>query len=566
MKTSIRINIEHSLYLAAFLLAAALRLIDLGRLPLSDAESSLAYQAHLLAQGAAPASLEPQPLYLSFTTLLFFLFGSGNFAARLLPAVGGALLSLAPAGFRHIIGRKPAVILAFLLAIDPGLLAISRQADGFTMTIAASLFGISALLLKKPSAAGICFGLALLGGPQFWKGAVILILAAALYKFVFEVENAGEEAGFSVDRPLIKSVIFWTLGTVLVTGSLFLWLANNLTGITSSLWEYLRGWWGTGGQSVSVFFIALLVYQVFGLVFSITQVFKTVRRPTAVDRFLAVWWITALVLTLIYPSRHVADLGWASVPMLILAARAVSNLLVWKTSEKTVALILSAVVFSLLVFFWLNLLSLTRPLQGNIDQQLRWIGSAAALVLILAAFLLVRWGWPETTSTHGTLWGFTAGLLLLTISAAWNAGGISRAPANQLWRSAPLIAEEDLLLKTLGDISEWNTGTRTGMEVVVVGIPSPSVQWALRNFPEAKFVDVLARQDAPPMVLTPFQPELALSSTYRGQDFFWGVKVAWDLMSAEEWYRWALLKNARIERETIMLWVREDRFPGWSAP
>ena len=77
---------ESVLFVSAFILAAALRFIQLGALPLSDSEAEWALQALKVSQGMRP-TLGPQPIYILPTSALFFLFGASNFLARFVPAV-----------------------------------------------------------------------------------------------------------------------------------------------------------------------------------------------------------------------------------------------------------------------------------------------------------------------------------------------------------------------------------------------------------------------------------------------------------------------------------------------
>ena len=80
---------EGWLYMLAFLLALGLRLIQLGAMPLTDAEAAPALQALHIAQGLKPA-LSPHPFYILSTSVLFFLYGGGtDFLARLIPALAG---------------------------------------------------------------------------------------------------------------------------------------------------------------------------------------------------------------------------------------------------------------------------------------------------------------------------------------------------------------------------------------------------------------------------------------------------------------------------------------------
>src|SRR5574337_1032391 len=127
---------ETILYILAFVLALAVRLIKLGTLPLTDLEAKWALQALGVAQGAHPA-LGSQPFYILLTAVLFFVYGGGtNFLARLIPALTGSALVLVPFLFRERLKPRPSLILAFFLALDPGLTALSRQAGSAIMAMA----------------------------------------------------------------------------------------------------------------------------------------------------------------------------------------------------------------------------------------------------------------------------------------------------------------------------------------------------------------------------------------------------------------------------------------------
>jgi predicted membrane-bound mannosyltransferase len=120
---------EGWLYWLAFLIALGFRLIQLGAKPLTDSEAQFALQALHIAQGENPL-LGPQPAYILFTSVLFLVTESTNFMARFIPAIAGSALVFAPYYFREKLKPLPALILAFLFAFDPGLVAISRQAGG----------------------------------------------------------------------------------------------------------------------------------------------------------------------------------------------------------------------------------------------------------------------------------------------------------------------------------------------------------------------------------------------------------------------------------------------------
>ena len=164
---------EGWLYWLAFLIALGFRLIQLGASPLTDSEATLALQALQIAQGKAPL-LVSQPGYILFTSTLFAVINATNFMARFVPAVVGSALVFAPYFFREKIKPRPALILAFLFALDPGLVALSRQANGTILAVTFLLFAWAMWRNRRAIPAGIFAGLALLFGPSLWAGLLVL--------------------------------------------------------------------------------------------------------------------------------------------------------------------------------------------------------------------------------------------------------------------------------------------------------------------------------------------------------------------------------------------------------
>src|SRR6266542_486856 len=166
---SSRLKYEGWLYWLAFLLALGFRLIQLGATPLADSEATLAMQALNITRGASPF-LGPQPAYILATSIFFAVIKSTNFMARFVPAFVGSLLVFTPSFFREQLKPRAALILAFLFAIDPGLVSLSRLASGTILAVTFSLFAAAMWINRRLIAAGILAGLALLSGTSLWAG------------------------------------------------------------------------------------------------------------------------------------------------------------------------------------------------------------------------------------------------------------------------------------------------------------------------------------------------------------------------------------------------------------
>ena len=248
---------EGWLYGLAFLIALGLRFIHLGASPLTDSEAALALQALQIARGETPL-LGPQPGYILLTSALFTIFHSTNFLARFLPAMMGSVLVFVPYFFRDKIRPRPALILAFLLAIDPGLVALSRQASGTMLAVASLFFAWAMWRNGRLIPAGVFAGLALLSGPSLWAGLLTLgltwiFLQGMQTRPTYEepTDTTGDQSpvsslhspitNYNLQLTQYRPAIVALLVTLLIGGSLFFLSPNGLSAWLSALPAYLRG-------------------------------------------------------------------------------------------------------------------------------------------------------------------------------------------------------------------------------------------------------------------------------------------------------------------------------------
>ena len=197
-----RLKNEGWLYGLAFLIALGLRLLQLGTAPLTDSEANLAMQALHIANGTRPL-LGPQPAYILLTSVHFLVFESSNFMARLVPALVGSVMVFAPMFFREKLSPRPALILAFLFAIDPGLVALSRLAGGVVLAVAFTLFAWGMWNRRYFVLAGVFAGLALLSGTSIWMGLLGLGLAGLFIRGVERKPFTEDSKG--LDEPALDS-------------------------------------------------------------------------------------------------------------------------------------------------------------------------------------------------------------------------------------------------------------------------------------------------------------------------------------------------------------------------
>lgn len=603
-----RLSLEHGLYALAFVLALSVRLINLNAAPLSDFEAGWALQALQVARGEMPI-LGPQPAYSLLTGALFFLFKSSNALARLLPVLAGSGLVLLPVFFRRLLGQKAAVVFAFGLAFDPGLVALSRLAGGSAFALCFALLALGWWYIRQPFWAAIFGAVALLSGPPVLIGALGLSLALFLGRWLKNYGLFGwlEQRGFSVggeaqglisnqeetsrhtqnDRCDIapenkvsdqsqgtRHQVLWAgLATFIVVGTLFFRYPQGLSAFVSTLPVYLKGWLPSAAQTPSwtpalLLLVALIVYQPLAVVFGALAARLAWLQRNSLGKWLSLWAGIALLLNLLYPARQVTDLGWVLVPLWALAAQEMARCFDFAMEDISATVGQAGLIFILLVLGWLNFTGLTIPSPDPEEARLRWLLIGGVLVLGTLATILVWLGWSAEVALKGLAWGGLLGLGLFVLGAAF---GVTRIRQNsmegELWTPLPIPEQETHLLESLGNLAEWQHGYRNILDVTAIvrggAEAMPSLRWALRDFSSVQYVYVLDQSSSPSVVIAPEdQPEPSLALSYRGEGIAWRGYPFWQEGLTQNWIPWVVFRRIPIRIERLTLWARSDIFPG----
>lgn len=548
-------NVRFGLYALAFGLALSVRLLRLGVWPLTDEEARWAMQSFDLLKGLRPA-LGPQAGYVLLTSLVFFVTQASDFAARLVPALFGAGLVLVPFFFRDRLGEKPAVLLAFLLAFDPGLLALSRMAGGPVLAVSAALMAWGLWRTGKIRAAGVLAGLALLGGPQLWPGLIGLIVAAGLLRGW----AAGQET-FSFDRAAAWRALAYAAGSYLALGSFFLFAPGGLSAGLQSLAAYFGGWLEFSDVPAWRLLLALAVYQFPALILAVVALVRGLTQRRSLVASLGIWTLVALTMALAYPSRQVSDLAWVLLPLWALAALEIARHLEpleerpWETTG------MFAFTVIILVFSGLNLTNIALvPMEAR-AMLLRWVLLAVSLALLTITIFMVAYGWSVAVARQGAVWGALFAFALYTLSAAMAAGGLRTYRTIELWSPGTSIEQARTLVSQLQDVAHWQISPDIQpLEITSSVVDSPALRWTLRDW-NTRFTEAISISDTPSVLITPAQADSPeLQSGYRGQDLLWRTAPLWNQLPAADWQHWIALHTLPQNQESIILWVRSDLF------
>jgi len=555
MTTHRHFKYEGWLYVLAFLIAFGIRITQLGALPLNDAEATSALQALQISQSENTA-LSPHPFYILSTSVLFLMYGGGtDFLARFMPALIGSLLVFAPLLFDNRLKPRPSLLLAFFIALDPGFVAISRQAASPIFAITFFVFTLGFINKNKLTLASAFAALTLLSGPSLWLGLIGLLISW----MIFQVFNRNSFHFIFSDSSTRNSFLITFLITFFTAGTLFLTVPNGLSAAFASLPEFFKSFTNTSETTWGMILISILIYQPLAFILALFAIVRGILNNIKKIIFLTIWMLVALLLVIFLPARQITDLVWVLIPLNALAALELARAFnIFPEERSEIAGVTFLTVF-IWVFAWLGFAGMTWFPADSREYGLRFWMLLGSLVLLALSLLLVAAGWSARTARIGGVWGFVIALGALTLGGTFGAAGLRGQNAPELWWQPSIPAQAHLLRETAQQVSEFYTGDDNSASVVIAGLDSPALAWALREH-DVQIVETLDATTAPDIVITRFENNPALMAAYRGQDFNWRQTYLWHVSPFDVWVRWITLREISYAGESIILWARDDLF------
>ncbi|MBN1230961.1 MAG: hypothetical protein JXA19_03745 [Anaerolineales bacterium] len=556
-------TIEQGIFLMLLLVGISLRIFGLGTNSLSHYEREAAVYAMDFSNGQSE-ELGDNPAYTLLTGVLFFVGGSNDVLARLIPVFAGIGLLALLYFWKDLFVPYPALIIMAVLVFDPGLWAASRIAASPILSVFFLGLALTAWRYQKPFLLGSAVAAVLLSGPAGWAGVFLTGIMIGVYFYFFITEEitiiVEDRKGF-IKKSLIGA------GSVVLLGVTLLSLApQGLGSLFNPLINYITGWEKSSGVPVTRLLIALIGYQPLAIIFGLTAIVRgSFFEKNKTTQFLSVWALLGLLLTLIYPSRQVFDLVWVLLPLGLLAGVEISRFLYFPEHETWTTLGTGVLVFVLLIFTWQQ--SLTIPfsyLPGTSDYLIRW-GMIGMVILIgVFASLLIGFGWSKLVARNGSLMGLLAFLTLYTFGAGWNGTMDTEDFYAELWTPTPSAGQTALITSTIGDLSEWAVGDRISAEITVLG-ETPQLHWLLKDFQDVTYdyfgASVETETASPILLSEDIISEEDAYPGYRGQRFSWAVFPGFNTMTTNDWLKWAFLRDIPFTHQYLVVWGNSDVFP-----
>jgi hypothetical protein len=547
------LSLEVLLYGLVVLLAVWLRFARLDLYPLTDREAE-----HALAASTTTDLLSESPAHQTITRLAFTFIGESESSARWAAALAGVALVLTPVLLRRQIGRGPAFLGALLLAISPILWSVSRMADGTALAVLGITAAIFLLVNGRIEWSGAFLGLALVSGPAAFTGLASVGAGAGIY-LLLRSSRRRAAAGTTLDSPF-PSTIAWRRG--LATGgivALFVatgagFFPDSLPGFFEGLGRWVNGWFQGSGIAFVTLLLMLLAYEPLVSVAGSIGVVGRLRKANALETFFASWAVGSLLVILLYRGRQPADMVWTVLPLTLLAALVVSELLerISRSENAWLALGFTGAIMALMAFAYLQL----RAGVGGPDSFQTFLGVsthfAAAVMgigLAVLALILLAVGWSREVAIPVA--GASAFLVFLGVGISAGAAlNFGDPTARELFRPQASTLGLNALRESLRTLSRAETGQPEALPIEMRDRPSPALAWATRNYPRFE------GSESPAIII--IREGASLPGGYLGQSVTIGETWGWNGRLPPDLLSWLVVREALTVPDRWVMLVRKD--------
>ncbi|MEM8857753.1 MAG: glycosyltransferase family 39 protein [Chloroflexota bacterium] len=563
---------EQLFYGIALLCAAVLRFSNLGVVPLSPEEAENGWGVWQYWQPEVADSLPEvsSAAWFSLTALLTQVGGYSDLLMRLFPAIAGILAIIAVTKLRAFTGRLGGVIAAFVLAISPLMVSISRMATGDSLAILSLILSIGFFLEWQANSTNRSIfwlagwlGFGLTTSPVFYSGLLAFGFAYLLQSLIGS--KIFSQFELPEDDARTRTIAIFAAVFVL-SATMFLLNLGGIGAFTNILETWFLNFGGFSDlSSIADPLFSLLQYETIIFVVGIAAVLVMGLFQDHTSSFLAYWMIGSLLLFVV----QVGELSNALIFMLpaaLIVGRALDqvisqvplNHLFSTYPDGGMGLPLAGICGLLLLIAATNLGRFSRT---GFDQSL---GQAHYFLFLVCVVLVIAMLVTITIYDRlsGTI-GFLTTCLLISAVYGWGtAWRLSNSHANdtrERWVTLASDSEIRLLNDTLDEAGESIFGFEQSLEIYST-VDNSVLRWYLRDYPEVQFVSAVTPETVADAIITPDNVELQAGSDYTGSDFGLLLTDQDPDLQFRTRLRWWLYgeSNTDLIDSRIILWLRTD--------
>lgn len=556
-----RIKLKHLCYLLIFLTALITRFIAADRLAATNREAAIFLN---LTSASGEAGQSGSILYQILTKPLLAMFGDSILVLRFWVVIAGGLISLLPLLYEDALGKRTAVILSFLLALDPFQIANGIQADGSSLTMLALFAAVGFFIGKKYGFGVIASCAFLFSGSNVQYGIALVLITNAIIS-MFELSKQ-----YLVVLRSIVQYLREKIPTIIITACfvvlLFFIQKIPFSDFFSHMFQVFQNWRQPYalGSYPQLFPLALLSYMPIALISLYPSRHSHIKREVIAALYLGL--LVMILITAFYPGHSVSDLVWVSLAICVLCAIKINNLvdqyLEFTPRNHLYTLILAFVLISIAIHF--GMLVYKFDIGYNLLAEL--LSMITLLVLFVMVVVFVTYNESVSLAINSASVGFLILLITVQLAFSWRAAGLNGNPSAEILWGGYFEGEHtlDYILKN-ADLKSINSELEN--KVAFQDYDKKSVEWSVaqKYKTENKHFGLGDNKYAVAITETNYDlDEMALDGYY-GQDFvaesypLWTWKPFESLLSGDYW-TWLLKRQNEQVRTYHYVWLNKNLF------
>ena len=564
-----RLTLADGLLFLLTLLAAVRNLADLDHMPLSVGEATNALASWQLWQpaGAAAPALPLSPAYLTFTSPLTQLIGSGDLVLRLAPALFGAALVGLPWLLRRQLGPIGTLVSSALLLTSPTITATARTAGGGSLALfAALLLAISWIRFHADGeqrwlfTAATMLGLGLATTPLFFG---LLLTGAVGWQLQ---SRYGLAPGWQ--RPHLSPTAWRQAGVTalavwIAVSTMLLWSPASLAAAVS-----LPGSWLTQfftGDDIYNWITPILAmgrYEIALLLLGLISISWATWNGHSMGGLFTYWFSSALVLLLLQGA--VVE----NLLLLVLPGYLLVGLMAQALADLRLSIRLWPFILAGNVLLFASFINFARHLRHTLsfpeETGYQFVALFCFFFFVIVGALLPLLEVELPALGQYAFFAILPLLLFYSWGTAWWLGHEAANNPLERWVEQGTDGDIQAIVPMLREIARQAHGDVTDLDIFVAH-DSPVLSWYLRDFANMEQGVAIPSGGQFDAIIAPVELEASLTADYIGSDF---VLYQRHLATGEEtqtapWtdiLRWWIFHHSRDfpQEERLILWVRTD--------